>query len=92
LHRCDTPACINPEHLFLGTAKDNTADMIKKGRNRPPYGNHNARSKLSIEIAQQIRRAYASGGTSYFKLSQLYGVTPTAIQQVVRNLTWKSLP
>lgn len=31
-HRCDTPACINPDHLFLGTAKDNMADKARKGR------------------------------------------------------------
>ena len=31
-HRCDVPLCINPKHLFLGTPKDNTQDMIRKGR------------------------------------------------------------
>lgn len=37
LHRCDNRSCCNPEHLFLGTLQDNTADMIAKGRNWRPF-------------------------------------------------------
>ena len=41
LHRCDNPPCCEPAHLFLGTAADNTADMIAKGRHRsPPIKSH----------------------------------------------------
>jgi hypothetical protein len=45
LHRCDVPSCVNPSHLFLGTAKENTQDMIKKGRapTREQYAHKNRR-------------------------------------------------
>ena len=46
-HKCDVPLCMNPEHLFLGTAKDNMVDAINKGRLADQQGSNNAASKLS---------------------------------------------
>jgi hypothetical protein len=41
LHKCDVRSCVNPDHLFLGSARDNTQDMIAKGRRSPECGNRN---------------------------------------------------
>ncbi len=49
-HHCDNPGCVNPRHLFLATAKGNTADMIRKGRHSPPptfYGEAHPNVRVS---------------------------------------------
>jgi hypothetical protein len=35
-HHCDNPKCVNPKHLFMGTQRENVADMMRKGRHKPP--------------------------------------------------------
>lgn len=44
-HKCDTPACVNPDHLFLGTPADNNAYMRRKGRGTIPSNPLNIRGK-----------------------------------------------
>ncbi|MBL8924116.1 MAG: HNH endonuclease [Myxococcaceae bacterium] len=58
LHRCDVPACINPDHLFVGSHADNTADMLRKGRNRGwPKGRPFPREVVERRTATRLRRS-----------------------------------
>lgn len=87
LHRCDNPPCVNPDHLFIGTDKDNVADMLAKGRNR--YGVSHPMSKLTEEKVREIKRRRATEGTRWKDLAADYGVSYTAIQKIFEGKTWK---
>ena len=54
LHKCDVRRCVNPDHLFLGTKKDNTQDMMRKGRNVPGKGRPRG-SRNSVRPASGIQ-------------------------------------
>lgn len=92
-HHCDTPACVNPEHLFLGTAKDNTQDMIKKGRNIQRYidrsGKNNGHAKLTEEDIQNIRALYGSKKFTHRSLAKKFNVSRTNIGSIVNNNLWQ---
>lgn len=90
LHRCDNPPCVRPDHLFLGTAADNNADMVAKGRDYYPTGDdHYLRVaperikhgddllyiKLSDAQVAEIRRRWSSGGVTQATLAAEYRVS-----------------
>lgn len=85
LHRCDTPLCVNPDHLFLGTQTDNVMDMLKKGRQRT-----NPVRKLTVEQVRQIR-ALKAEGVSDHELARRFGVVPGNIWNIVARKSWKSI-
>ena len=55
-HKCDNPSCVNPDHLFLGTQKDNMADCARKNRTNNPQGTSHVFSKITEEDVKNIRR------------------------------------
>ena len=90
-HICDNPACVNPQHLFIGTQADNIADMIAKGRNiLPPIrrGKQSNFAKLNDKKIRQIRNL-AKDGFSSRKLARKFTVSKTTILQIVKRKSWR---
>lgn len=88
-HKCDTPACVRPDHLFLGTKADNNADRAAKGRNRDQRGEKNEIAKLTAEQVKEIRSRHAAGGISQRKLAREYGVCPQSICDIIHRVNWQ---
>lgn len=87
-HTCDNPPCINPEHLKVGTAKDNARDKVLRNRTQDQRGELGPRAKLTQAEVGQIRETYSDGGVTQQALADQYGVTQTTIGLIVRNKTW----
>ena len=103
-HRCDTPLCIRPSHLFLGTTQDNTRDRQRKNRfaagdkngsrTRPESlkrGENNPNAKLSKEKVIQIRTEYSTGNTTQYKLADKFDVSQKVICGIVNRKMWKHI-
>lgn len=90
-HKCDNRACVNPSHLFLGTAKDNIDDMMQKNRHRTNAlrGEKNPAAKITGEIATTIRLKYFGGGVTMKQLGSEFGITGTQVRHIVRGIHWK---
>lgn len=89
-HRCDNPACCNPEHLFLGTHSENMADATSKGRmrNGDTRGVNNGRAKLTPSDIAVIR----SDPRSLTKIASDHSVSHVLIGKIKRREIWKHLP
>lgn len=91
-HKCDTPACINPDHFFLGTAKDNAQDAAAKGRIctdrgfKSGYDNPYHTSILTPEQVKEI--ADLRGNVSAVKVARRYGMNPASIYHIWGGRAW----
>lgn len=87
-HSCDNPPCVNPEHLWLGTIKDNNDDMHKKKRVTYLRGQDSQNAILTWEQVREIRKLFREGETRV-NLSAKYGTAYNNIRNIVNNKTWK---
>lgn len=90
LHACDTPPCVRPDHLFLGTQLDNVRDMFAKGRNRTIASELHHSAKLTVEHVREIRRLHASG-IARRELARRFAVRPSSIWKILRGKSWRGV-
>lgn len=85
LHHCDNRWCINPNHLFLGTAKENAQDMVSKKR----IGTRER--KLNSEDVIKIREMWNSGKFFQHELAEKFSVSISHMFNIINNNSWKKV-
>jgi len=85
-HRCDNPGCVNPDHLFLGSAAESTADMDAKGRRVtvPHPGEQHGYAKLS----EQDVRAIRASNERQRDIAKRFGITQANVSLIRRRKSW----
>lgn len=84
LHRCDIRACCKPDHLFLGTAKTNSLDMVHKGRCVTYRGVQHVQHKLTDDQVREIRRRVAAG-EKQTRIAAEFGVSGQFVGQLAQR-------
>ena len=85
-HSCDNPPCVRPDHLFLGTRRDNMHDAHLKGRTAK--GEAHGRHRLTEPEVVAIREKYAHGNVTMDELAGAFGVSTPSIFLIVRGKRW----
>ena len=91
-HWCDSPACVNPAHLFLGTQAENMADSARKGRMDRTHklkGTSHGSAKLTEAQVLEIRSM--RGAMSQRKIADLFGIGKTTVGHIINQRNWKHL-
>lgn len=86
MHSCDTPRCVNPEHLSIGTPGDNAQDMKAKGRHL--NGERNLNSKLTEAQALAIKTLLAHSQLSQRTIANLFGIQQMQVSRIKRGERW----
>lgn len=87
-HACDNPACVNVDHLSVGTQADNMRDKAERGRAAAIRGESNRSARLTAPIVRDIRVRVAAGET-HRAVALRYGVSQPAVTAIVKRRAWR---
>jgi hypothetical protein len=89
-HKCHNPACINPEHLYMGTQKENVNDAVEEGSYVSNFGvgEGHIHSKLCEQDVIEMREKYETGDYTHEELADEYGVGVNTAGEAIRGVTW----
>ena len=88
LHHCDTPPCVNPDHLFTGTNQDNMDDCAAKGRLAKLSGENHPFAKLTDRNAMSIFNLAHSGLMWGYEIAEMFGIHKTVVSDIKRKVAW----
>lgn len=99
-HKCDTPSCVNPDHLFLGSQLDNQTDKVNKRRQAKGLrhkasthpetvkrGSNHFNTTLTEDDIIRIRRA-SKHGVGISDLAAAFGMSRSAMSDIIHNISW----
>ena len=87
LHKCDTPCCVNPDHLYAGTQAENVKDRDNRGRRNAPKGELSAKAILKLNQVRRIRRLIQEGMPNR-AIAKQYKVHPSTIYRIKVGDSW----
>lgn len=89
-HKCDNKECVRPNHLFLGTNKDNSIDMMKKGRGKNQFknGEKHPNHVLTLKQVVEIRKLLKTDNKKQSEIAAIFSVHPCVISRIKNNRRW----